>query len=104
MFDLTALKVRYFELKLKNGKVLEIEAPKLKVLKKIMSIAKVNKETVDDKIIGDLGFALSLALSKNKQNEKISADYIIDNLNIDEIQALLTAYFNWVRGIQDQKN
>lgn len=41
MYDMTKLKTRYFDIKLKNGKILNIEPPKLKVLKKIAALSEV---------------------------------------------------------------
>lgn len=104
MFDMNSLQIRYFEVKLKNGPYLQVESPKLKVLKKIFSIAKIKKENINDDSIMSLAQGLSLALSKNKQGKPISADYIVDTMNMDEIQSLLTAYFQWIGEIQNQKN
>ena len=36
MYDMTKIQPRYFDIKLKNRKILNIEPPKLKVLKKII--------------------------------------------------------------------
>ena len=38
MYDMTKLQKRYFDVKFTNGKILNIEPPKLKVLKKIEKI------------------------------------------------------------------
>ena len=41
MYDMTKLKTRYFDIKLKNRKILNLEPPKLKVLRKIASLSEV---------------------------------------------------------------
>jgi len=85
---------------------LDVEPPKLKVLKKLLKMTKIdtdNKEETE-KVFDDLIEALSIALSKNKQNRKVTVDEIDDLLDIDEIQDLLTAYFDWVNEINHSKN
>lgn len=105
MYDMTKLKTRYFDIRLKNGKVLNIEPPKLKVLKKIAALSAVkDTEEFGEKDIENLTTAVSLALSKNKQNFKISTEQVEDNYDIDEIVDLLNNYFEWVNSIQNQKN
>lgn len=105
MYDMTKLKTRYFDTKLRNGKILNIEPPKLKVLKKIAALSEVkDTENISEKDINNLVEAVSLAISKNKQNFKISAEYIEDNYDIDEIVDLLNNYFEWVNNIQNSKN
>lgn len=105
MYDMTKLQKRYFDVKFTNGKILNIEPPKLKVLKKIAALSEVkNTEDLGEKDIENLTEAVSLALSKNKQNFKISTEQIENNYDIDEIVDLLNAYFDWVNSIQNSKN
>lgn len=105
MYDMTKLHKRYFDVKFTNGKILNIEPPKLKALKKIAALSEVkDTENLGEKDIDNLIEAVSLALSKNKQNFKISVEQVENNYDIDEIIDLLDAYFNWVNSIQDSKN
>ena len=63
-------------------------------------------------LIGDVPFrdereAMSaplVALSKNKQKKEITTGDVAEILNLDQIQALLTEYFNWVSEIKSSKN
>lgn len=103
MFDMTRYIPRYFNLKLKNGKVIDVEPPKIKVLKKILKLCGV-KDEMTEKDFENIILATSMALSKNKQNYKISTDWLEENHNIDELQDLLVSYFNWVDEIQNSKN
>lgn len=103
MFDMTRYIPRYFNLKLKNGKVIDVEPPKIKVLKKILKLSGV-KDEMTEKDFENIILATSMALSKNKQNYKISTDWLEENHNIDELQDLLVSYFNWVDEIQNSKN
>ena len=105
MYDMTSLVERYFKIKLKDGKELELEPPKLKVLKKISKLSKsISSDELTDEDITNLSEAISLSLSKNKQNIAISTDYVEDNFNIDEMYDFLTNYYTWVGEIQNSKN
>ena len=92
MYDMTKLKTRYFDIKLRTGKILNIEPPKLKVLKKIAALSEV-KDT------DDLG-------EKDIENltEAVALEQVEDNYDIDEIMDLLDNYFKWVNSIQNSKN
>lgn len=105
MYDMTKLKTRYFDIKLRTGKILNIEPPKLKVLKKIAALSEVkNTEELGEKDIENLTEAVALALSKNRQNFKITRDQVENEYDIDEIMDLLNNYFDWVNSIQNSKN
>lgn len=103
MFDMTQYIPRYFKTKLKNGKIIEVEPPKLKVLKKILKLSNV-KEEMSEKDFDNIILATSMALSKNKQNYQVTSQFLEDNHDIDELQDLLVNYFNWVDEIQNSKN
>ncbi|MBR0575681.1 hypothetical protein KCG48_04915 [Proteiniclasticum sp. BAD-10] len=106
MFDMRQLNIRYFEVTLSNGLRLSVEPPKLKVLKSISDMAKIDKESMKEEsdVFEALAEAVSRALSKNKQGKKITVDFVLDTMNIDEMQELLKAYFTWVGEIRNSKN
>jgi nitrate/nitrite-specific signal transduction histidine kinase len=111
MFDMNSINKRYWDVKLifdtdeKDGTgetsemFLSVECPKLKTLRKITELAK-DKE----KLVENLCSAMSLALSKNKQCKQITADFIEEKFDIDDINALLTSYFEWVKGVKNSPN
>ena len=106
MFDMRNLETRFFDVRLPNGLKLEVEPPKLKVLKAITAMAKIDMESITEEtdVFDALADALSKALSKNKQNKTITTDFILENMNIDQMQGLLMEYFTWVGEIQNTKN
>ncbi len=104
MYDMTKLKTRYFDIKLKNGRIINIEPPKMKVLKKISVLSEVKEEDLTESDIANLTEAVSLALSKNRQGLKITAEKVEEEYDIFELIDFLTAYFNWVNSIQESKN
>lgn len=105
MFDMRNLVRRHFEVILPDGTHLEVEPPKMKVLRKMISLAQQEQNgELENEAFDDLLSALSLALSKNKQRQQISKQYLDAELNLDEVQALLISYFDWVSEIHDEKN
>lgn len=106
MFDMNSINKRYWDVTIrydtKSGEkeiVLNVECPKLAVLRKITELTKDQ-----DNLISNLSEALSMAFSKNKQNKAISADFIEDNFDIDDINNLLLSYFNWVKDVKQSPN
>ena len=64
-----------------------------------LSVKEIYARNFDNIIL-----ATSMALSKNKQNYKVTTEWLEDNHNIDELQDLLINYFGWVDEIQNSKN
>jgi len=98
MFDINTINKRYFSIKL-DEVALEVEPPKIKVLKKITALSKVREEDAMD----DLAEAARLILSKNKTGFEVPLD-IIDNLNFDELNEILTKYFEWLANTKKSPN
>lgn len=90
MFDINTISKRYFSIKI-GELVLEVEPPKLKTLKKVTALVKVkNKAAMED-----LAEAVKMILSKNKAQYKVS-DEIIDELDFDQMNEILSAFFEWL--------
>jgi len=98
MFDLNEVNRRYFTIKL-GDLVLDVEPPKLKALKKITSLSKSREEDA----ITDLTEAVQMILSKNKKKYVVS-DEVIDELDLDQMSDILTAYFEWLSKEKSSKN
>jgi uncharacterized protein YrzB (UPF0473 family) len=105
MFDLNTINKRYFDINISvkddDGKEhnisLQVEPPKIKTLKKIVSLSK-NKDDEDS-----MSQAISLILSKNKTGSKVP-DSVIDELDMDQYTAILTAYFKWLGEVKNDPN
>ena len=98
MFDINTINKRYFTIKI-DDLTIEVEPPKLKALKKITSLTKVRSEDTMD----GLSEAVEMILSKNKAKIKIS-DEIVDELDLDQMNAILTAYFEWLSKEKNSPN
>lgn len=99
MLDMSQISKRYWDIKFTNGLVLSVEPPTLKTLRKITELTNDN-----DSIVKNLCVALSMALSKNKQTRKITAEFLEENMDMDDIQLVLTDYFEWVKGVKNSPN
>ena len=107
MFDISTVSKRYFSIKLtvegdggkEKGIELEVEPPKVKTLKKLVSVSKVAKEDSMD----ELAAAVQELLSKNKEGHKVQMEYI-DNLDLDQLLQILLAYLGWVAKSKSDPN
>lgn len=98
MFDINTVNKRYFDIRIDN-KELNIEPPKVKTLKKITSLSKVRNEEAMD----DLAEAVKKILSKNKQGYEVPQE-TIDELDFDQMNEILTAYFEWLAKSKNSPN
>lgn len=107
MFDISTVSKRYFCIKLtitdeKNEEKsinLEVEPPKVKVLKKLMAVRKTASEDSMD----ELSEAIRKLLSKNKANYMVPMEYI-DELDFDQMIGILNEYFKWLGKEKESKN
>lgn len=105
MYDMTKNIQRFWTVKLINGRILNVEVPKLKVLKritKLSSVADTNNITEED--MKNLISALSIALSRNKEKYKVTEEWVEENVDILDVQNILNEYFTWINELPNSKN
>lgn len=102
MLDLTAVRRRYFPVKF-NGRVLDVEPPKLKTLNKLVDLAK-HAGNGDLDALADLTPMIAKLLSKNKKGIKINSETVEDALDFDQMQILLFKLFKWIAKERDDPN
>lgn len=105
MFDIKGVNKRYFGITLyleedekEKSVSINVEPPKVKTLKKLTSLANSS----EDKVIDELEEAIIELLSKNK--ERIKINEYVEELTIDEMTELLTAFFKWLNEEKKAKN
>lgn len=97
MFRISCVKTRYFEFEGPDSqKVLLLEPPKLKTLKEMEDIQKDTASSV-----ADVAALLAKILSKNKAGRKVSADTVMTWMDIDQMQAFLSAFMGWIRNAHE---
>lgn len=105
MLDLSIYKSRYFTIKLDENNVINIEAPKRKQLKKIVSLTKnINEQNFSEEDIDSLYEAAEIALSKNKEGKTFTADKIEEHFDLAALVAFFDGYYTWVMENVNQKN
>lgn len=105
MLDLSVYKSRYYEVKLDEHTIINIEPPKRKQLKKVLTLTKsINEQNLDDGDIDNLYEAAEIALSKNKEGKTFTADDIEDYLDLAALVAFFDGYYSWVMENVNQKN
>ena len=74
-----------------SGKTIKINVkePKLKVYKKFTEINEASD-------VDDIAAVAAAILSCNKENVKITADYVLDNFAIDEIAQFFEDFASWI--------
>ena len=98
MFDISTVNRRYFNIKI-DGLTLDVEPPKLKVLKKITALTGMNDEESMDGLVEAVG----MILNKNKAKIKVSEE-LLDELDLDQLNEILVAYFEWLSEEKQSKN
>lgn len=95
MFDLNLVPKRYFEFKVPgSGKVLHIQPPKLKTLKKWEDIE-------EDGTVEELAAAVAIIISKNRENLKITGETVMEWMDQDQLTAFMSAYAKWLKKEKD---
>lgn len=95
MFDLSLVPKRYFEFKVPgSGKVLHIQPPKLRTLKKW-------EDVEDDGSIEELADAVACIISKNRENCKVTKEAVMDWMDQDQLTAFMSAYAKWLKKEKD---
>jgi hypothetical protein len=99
MFDINNLNLDHFKVLIDN-ETIDINPPKVKALKKIMSLTSVNDETAIDGLVS----AVHMIINSNKQDKKVSIEFIEDNFDIGMLNAFMNEYFKWVKNINSNPN
>lgn len=110
MFDVSQVGRRYFAVRLSATDVdgqphtveLDVLPPTVKVLHQLAGLMSKVDASADADMIDELRDAMRQVLSHNKTGFK--ADEYVDAMDIDQLQAVLTAYFEWVGQERKAKN
>jgi hypothetical protein len=110
MFDVSQVGRRYFAVRLaasgEDGETrtidLDVLPPTVKVLHQLAEIASKVDGTTDMTVIDELRDTVRRVLSHNRTGLK--ADEYVDAMDLDQLQAVLAAYFEWVGQERGAKN
>lgn len=106
MFDVSQIAKRYFDIRLtvkdddgEHKIELQVEPPTVKQLNNLVAVSKADPADA----IPELREAVRSILSKNKTGYKVPTEYV-NNLDIDQLKGILTAYMAWVGKEKQEKN
>ena len=97
MLDFNSTSNNFMKVKLKNGFILSVEEPNLKVLA-LLEAAQNSGETKD--IIK----AITIMLNRNKQKKKYRFEDIEEMFTVSEMRMLLEAYGSFAQEIANDPN
>lgn len=72
---------------------INVESPRLKVFKKFNALD-------DSSSVEDVVEILSEILSKNREKKKISIDYLLENLDFQDMSMLINDFADWLGNLQ----
>lgn len=105
MLDLSVYKTRYYPVKLDENLIINVEPPKRKQLKKVVTLTKgISNETLSEEDIDNLYEAVEIAINKNKENKSFTAEELEDYFNLSSLVAFFDGYYRWVVENVSQKN
>lgn len=105
MLDLTIYKSRYYSVKISETETINLEPPKRKQLKSILSLTKnMNKESLSDDDIDKIYEALLIAFNKNKEGKTFSIETIDEIVPLNALYDFFEGYYGWVAENINQKN
>ena len=107
MLDLTILSEQYFEIKLLDGRIINLKKMNQRMIINTTSIdkaiEKANKSKEYEKVLNLNIDRLELILNHNKEGVKISREEI-EELTPDVMGAIIVEYTEWMQNINNNPN
>ena len=87
----------HVELETDEGKqfTLSLYSPKLKVIRKFEKLDETSTNSTEE-----TAECISLMLSRNKENIKVSTDDVLDIFDIEDMALFIEDFFGWIGGIK----
>lgn len=106
-FDFNKIKRTFFNVKLKDGTVLQVKMPTKNTFGKVQALNALqddgNADVAD--VMDTMAAVMADCLSNNLNNQKITAEQIAEEYDIEEMTAFIGEYYgNFVGAIQNNPN
>lgn len=104
-FSFNKMKRSFFTVELKDGRKLVVKMPKKSTFEKIGALEELDTEntTVND-VMDTLGGVVAEFLSNNMNGERITADEITEDYDIEEMHELIGQYVAFTRSMSRDPN
>lgn len=103
-FDFNKIQRTFFNVTLKDGRKLVVKMPMKKTFEKVSALQEVDEETTIDDALDTLGALCAEILTNNMNSEKVTAKYMVDNYDTEEMQLFIESYYNFVGGVKENPN
>lgn len=104
MLDFTKQKKKFLTVKLDEETTILVDMPTYNGVKKLIELQNTLSEDVGLEDIGLVYDMLSDLISNNKNKLKISAEYLKDNLTIQDVATFVSHYMEFVGSVTHSKN
>lgn len=104
-FDFNKVKRSFMTVKLKDGRKLVVKMPMKKTFEKMTALQGVESSdmTAED-AMDTLGGLCAEILSNNMNGERITAEEITENYDIEEMEAMVETYMDFAGGVKNDPN
>lgn len=104
-FDFNKVKRSFFNVMLKDGRKLVVKMPMKKTFEKVSSLQEIDKnETNIDDAMDTIAGLCAEILTNNMNKEKVTAKYITDNYDIEEMQIFIEEFYKFTAGVKENPN
>lgn len=104
-FNFNKVKRSFMTVTLKNKRKLIIKMPTKKTFEKMSALQEVDADAMTfDDAMDTLGGLCAEILSHNMTGERVTEKEITDNYDIEEMEALIDAYMEFVGGVKNNPN
>lgn len=105
VLDYSKVQKRVLPVTLRDGTALSLEMPKKRVFTKLLQASKTLSSLSDsEETINEIFGVAAEILSSNTQRKEISAEYVAENLDFDDVSVLLNAYMSFVGLLKNDPN
>ena len=98
-FDFNKIKRSFMNVTLKDGRKLQVKMPMKRTFEKITALQNMDEENVAvDEAFDTIAELTAEIISHNLKNERVTAQEIADNYDLEEMQGFITEYYNFTSG------
>lgn len=104
-FDFNKIKRSFFNVKLKDGRKLQVKMPMKKTFDKLSALQNLDQKEVEiEDVVDTFGALCAETLSHNLNKETVTTEYMVDNYDIEEMTEFIKQFYVFVGGVTDDPN
>lgn len=104
-FDFNKISRSFFNVTLKDGRKLQVKMPKKKTFEKLQALQNMDQNAVEiDDLLDTFGALCAETLSHNLNGETVTAEYMTENYDIEEMTEFIKTFYVFVGNITNDPN